>query len=363
MEQAVAAPTCSVKLADAGARVIKIERAEGDFARGYDKAAAGQSSYFVWLNRGKESLTLDIKNAEDKALLGRILAKADVFIQNLAPGAMARAGFGSAALREKHQRLITVDISGYGEEGDYATMKAYDLLVQAESGLAAITGHPAGPGRVGVSVADIACGMNAHAAVLEALISRGITGRGTGIAVSLFDGIADWMNVPLLYFEGTGRAPERVGLAHPSICPYGAFATADGALVLISIQNEREWAALCTGFLDAPELPAEPGWRSNNERVANRPVVDARVGQAFAGLTRDAAAARLNAAGIAYGFVNGVAELAAHPALRRLVVETPQGPVAMAAPAARLAQSDRAYGRVPALGEHSSAIRAEFSAP
>ncbi|MFC3029340.1 MULTISPECIES: CaiB/BaiF CoA transferase family protein [Roseomonadaceae] len=362
MEQAVAAPTCSVKLADAGARVIKIERAEGDFARGYDKAAAGQSSYFVWLNRGKESLTLDIKKAEDKALLARILAKADVFIQNLAPGAMARAGFGSAALREKHQRLITVDISGYGEEGDYAAMKAYDLLVQAESGLAAITGHPAGPGRVGVSVADIACGMNAHAAVLEALIARGITGRGTGIAVSLFDGIADWMNVPLLYFEGTGRAPERVGLAHPSICPYGAFATSDGALVLISIQNEREWAALCTGFLDAPELPAESGWRSNNERVANRPVVDARVGQAFARLTRDAAAARLNAAGIAYGFVNGVPELAAHPALRRLVVETPQGPVAMAAPAARLAQTDRAYGRVPALGEHSSAIRAEFSA-
>ena len=239
MEQAVAAPTCSVKLADAGARVIKIERAEGDFARGYDKAAAGQSSYFVWLNRGKESLTLDIKQAEDKALLARLLAKADVFIQNLAPGAMARAGFGSADLREKHPRLITVDISGYGEEGDYAAMKAYDLLVQAESGLAAITGHPAGPGRVGVSVADIACGMNAHAAVLEALIARGITGRGTGIAVSLFDGIADWMNVPLLYFEGTGRAPERVGLAHPSICPYGAFATADGALVLISILNER----------------------------------------------------------------------------------------------------------------------------
>ncbi|MBU8539949.1 CaiB/BaiF CoA transferase family protein [Falsiroseomonas tokyonensis] len=362
MEQAVAAPTCSVKLADAGARVIKIERAEGDFARGYDTAAAGQSSYFVWLNRGKESLTLDIKQPGDKALLARILARADVFIQNLAPGAMARAGFGSAELRAKHPRLITVDISGYGEEGDYAAMKAYDLLVQAESGLAAITGHPAGPGRVGVSVVDIACGMNAHAAVLEALIARSITGQGTGIAVSLFDGMADWMNVPLLYFEGTGKAPARVGLAHPSICPYGAFATADGALVLISIQNEREWAALCAGFLGEPGLATRPGWSSNNDRVANRPAVDAHVAKAFAGLTRDAAAARLNAAGIAYGFVNGVAELASHPALRRLVVETPNGPVPVAAPAARLAGQARSYGPVPALGAHSAAIRAEFAA-
>ncbi|WP_439599085.1 CaiB/BaiF CoA transferase family protein [Falsiroseomonas sp.] len=362
MEQAVAAPTCSVKLADAGARVIKIERAEGDFARGYDTAAAGQSSYFVWLNRGKESLTLDIKQPEDKALLARILARADVFIQNLAPGAMARAGFGSAALRERHPRLITVDISGYGEEGDYAAMKAYDLLVQAESGLAAITGHPAGPGRVGVSVVDIACGMNAHAAVLEALITRGITGQGTGIAVSLFDGMADWMNVPLLYYEGTGRAPERVGLAHPSICPYGAFATEDGALVLISIQNEREWAALCAGFLGEPGLATRPGWSSNNDRVANRPAVDAHVARTFATLTREAAAARLNAAGIAYGFVNGVAELANHPALRRLVVETPGGPVPVAAPAARLAGVARRYGPVPALGEHSARIRAEFPA-
>lgn len=362
MEQAVAAPTCSVKLADAGARVIKIERAEGDFARGYDTVAAGQSSYFVWLNRGKESLVLDIKQAADKALLARILAKADVFIQNLAPGATTRAGFGSAALRAQHPPLITVDISGYGEEGDYAAMKAYDLLVQAESGLASITGHPAGPGRVGVSVVDIACGMNAHAAVLEALIARSITGQGTGIAVSLFDGMADWMNVPLLYYEGTGRAPSRLGLAHPSICPYGAFATSDGALVLISIQNEREWASFCGGFLNQPGLTAQQGWRSNNERVANRPAVDAHVAAAFATLTRDAAAARLQAAGIAYGLVNGVAELATHPALRRMVVETPGGMVPMAAPAVRLAGITREYGPVPALGAHSAAIREEFAA-
>ena len=219
LEQAVAAPYCSSRLADAGARVIKIERPEGDFARGYDKAAKGLSSYFVWLNRGKQSLVADIKQPEDAALLHRILARADVFIQNLAPGAAARAGFGSEALRERYPRLITVDISGYGDTGDYATMKAYDLLVQAESGLAMITGHPAGPGRVGVSACDIACGMAAHAGVLEALIERGITGRGKGLKVSLFDGMADWMNVPLLFYEGTGEAPERLGLAHPSICP------------------------------------------------------------------------------------------------------------------------------------------------
>ncbi|PWS37394.1 carnitine dehydratase [Falsiroseomonas bella] len=361
MEQAVAAPTCSQKLCDAGARVIKIERREGDFARGYDTAAAGQSSYFVWLNRGKESIALDIKDPGDKALLARMVARADVFIQNLAPGALARAGFGSAELRAKHPRLITVDISGYGEEGDYARMKAYDLLVQAESGLASITGHPAGPGRVGVSVVDIACGMNAHAAVLEALIARGTTGQGAGIAVSLFDAMADWMNVPLAFFEGTGKAPQRVGLAHPSICPYGAFACADGALVLISIQNEREWAAFCAGVLGEPELPRRQGWRSNTERVENRNLVDSHVGAAFARLTRTDAARLLDSAGTAYGFVNGVAEFARHPALRRMEVPTPNGMVSLAAPAPRFAGAARQSGAVPTLDEHGAAIRAEFA--
>jgi crotonobetainyl-CoA:carnitine CoA-transferase CaiB-like acyl-CoA transferase len=362
MEQAVAAPTCSQKLAEAGARVIKIERREGDFARGYDTAAAGQSSYFVWLNRGKESIALDIKDPADKALLHRMLARADVFIQNLAPGALARAGFGSAELRAKHPRLITVDISGYGDSGAYSRMKAYDLLVQAESGLASITGHPAGPGRVGVSVVDIATGMNAHAAVLEALIARGITGQGAAIAVSLFDAMADWMNVPLLFFEGTGRAPARVGLAHPSICPYGAFTLADGAEVLISIQNEREWAGFCAGVLGEPDLPSREGWRSNNERVANRATVDAHVGAAFAGLTRAEAAARLDAAGTAYGFVNGVADLACHPALRRITAPTPNGPVSLAAPAVLMDGAPRGVLRVPALDEHGVAIRREFGA-
>ena len=361
LEQAVAAPYCSSRLADAGARVIKIERAEGDFARGYDKAAKGLSSYFVWLNRGKQSLVADIKHPDDAALLHRILARADVFIQNLAPGAAARAGFGSDALRERYPRLITVDISGYGDSGDYATMKAYDLLVQAESGLAMISGHPAGPGRVGVSACDIACGMAAHAGILEALIARGITGQGTGLKVSLFDGMADWMNVPLLFYEGTGRAPERLGLAHPSICPYGAFTTADGAMVLISIQNEREWAEFCARFLDEPNLPRRAGFETNVIRVANRPAVDAHVGATFAQLTRDQAAAKLRAANTAYGFVNTVAEFAHHPALRRVTVATPNGNVSIAAPPVISSDGPRGLGPVPAIGEHSDAIRAAFA--
>jgi itaconate CoA-transferase len=361
LEQAVAAPYCSSRLADAGARVIKIERPEGDFARGYDKAANGLSSYFVWLNRGKQSLVADIKDPNDAALLNRILAQADVFIQNLAPGAAARSGFGSGELRKRHPRLITVDISGYGETGDYASMKAYDLLVQAESGLAMITGHPAGPGRVGVSACDIACGMAAHAGVLEALIARGITGQGDALKVSLFDGMADWMNVPLLFYEGTGHAPARLGLAHPSICPYGAFETADHALVLISIQNEREWVEFCARFLDEPDLPKQTGFETNVIRVANRAVVDAHVGDTFRKLTRDQAAAKLRDANTAYGFVNDVAAFSRHPALRRETVDTPNGPVAIAAPPV-LRESPRHLGAVPAIGEHSAAIRAEFIA-
>ena len=361
LEQAVAAPYCSCKLADAGARVIKVERAEGDFARGYDASVHGLSSYFVWLNRGKQSLVADIKQQEDAALLHRLLAQADVFIQNLAPGAAERAGFGSAALRAKHPRLITVDISGYGEDNDYADMKAYDLLVQAESGLASITGHPAGPGRVGVSACDIACGMAAHSGVLEALIGRGITGQGTGLKVSLFDGMADWMNVPLLYFEGTGRAPKRMGLAHPSICPYGAFDTRDGSAVLVSIQNEREWKAFCAEFLREPDLPQRPGFETNTVRVANRTTVDAHVATVFASLTREEAAARLRAGNTAFGFVNDLASFSHHPALRRVRVQTPGGPAMVAAPPVIDTAGLRELGPVPRVGEHSAAIRTEFA--
>ena len=361
LEQAVAAPYCSSRLADAGARVIKIERPEGDFARGYDASVNGLASYFVWLNRGKESLVADIKDPADAALLHAILGRADVFIQNLAPGAAARAGFGSDALRRRYPRLVTVDISGYGEGHKYSDMKAYDLLVQAESGLAGITGHPAGPGRVGVSVCDIACGMAAHSAVLEALIARGVTGAGAKLEVSLFDGMADWMNVPLLYAEGTGRAPERVGLAHPSICPYGAFALADGALVLISIQNEREWRRFCADFLRDPDLPARSGFDTNNARVANRPAVDGLVAGVFAMLDRDEAAQRLREAGTAYGFVNSVLDLPRHPALRRVTVDTERGPASIVAPPALRDRQAPVLGPVPSIGQHSTAIRREFS--
>ena len=362
LEQAVAAPYCSSRLADGGARVIKVERPEGDFARAYDRAANGMATYFVWLNRGKQSLVADIKAPADAALLHRLLARADVFIQNLAPGAAARAGFGSEALRAANPRLITVDVSGYGDSGEYAAMKAYDLLVQAESGLAMITGHPAGPGRVGVSACDIACGMAAHAGVLEALIQRGITGRGKGLKVSLFDGMADWMTVPLLYLEGTGREPARIGLAHPAICPYGAFATKDESLVLIAIQNEREWAGFCALFLDEPDLPQRAGFQTNVERVANRPMVDAHIAATFATLTREAAAAKLRLANTAYGFVNDVAALAQHPALRRISVDTPVGPISVAAPPVISSDGPIQLGPVPAIGEHSAAIRAEFAA-
>jgi crotonobetainyl-CoA:carnitine CoA-transferase CaiB-like acyl-CoA transferase len=373
LEQAVAAPYCSARLADAGARVIKIERPEGDFARGYDTAVQGHSSYFVWLNRGKESLVADIKRPEDASLLHAVLAKADVFIQNLAPGAAARAGFGAGALRSRHHRLITMDISGYGDTGDYAAMKAYDLLVQAETGLASITGHPAGPGRVGVSIADIGCGMYAYTGVLEALLERGITGSGKQLKVSLFDAVADWMTVPLLYYEGTGQTPQRLGLAHPSICPYGAFATADAALVLISIQNEREWATFCTDFLDAPDLPRQPGFETNVIRVANRATVDHRVGATFAALTRDQAAAKLRAANTAYGFVNDLAALSRHPALRRAQVPLPGGGFAsIVAPAVQhagestnpgaISHDPISLGAIPAVGQNTAAIRREFAA-
>jgi crotonobetainyl-CoA:carnitine CoA-transferase CaiB-like acyl-CoA transferase len=361
LEQAVAAPFLSCKLADAGARVIKIERAEGDFARGYDDYAKGMSSYFVWLNRGKQSLVADIKNPDDAALLHRILARADVFIQNLAPGAAARAGFGSAELRARNPRLITVDISGYGEEGAYAEMKAYDLLVQAETALCSVTGRPEGPGRVGASVCDIACGMAAYAGVLEALLQRGITGRGSGLAVSLFDGMADWMNVPLLSFEGTGRAPPRIGLAHPSVAPYGAFGLADGGQVLISIQNEREWAAFCREVMRDPGFATDERFASNVARVRNRAALDAAIALVFATLDRAGITGRLNAAGTAYGFVNEVADLARHPALRRVSVDTPNGSVAYAAPPVRWADGQPSFGPVPAIGQHGAAIRQEFA--
>ncbi len=361
LEQAVAAPFCSSRMADAGARVIKIERAEGDFARGYDRFVKGGSTYFLWLNRGKESLVLDIKKPEDAALLHRILARADVFIQNLLPGAAERAGFGSAALRAKHPRLVTVDISGYGDEGPYAEMKAYDLLVQAESGLAEVTGAPEQPGRVGVSVCDIACGLYAYNAVLEALIKRGRTGQGSAIAVSLFDGMADWMTVPLLQFQYSGKAPVRMGLNHPSVAPYGLYSAGDGGGVLISIQNEREWARFRDQVVGRPDLAGDARFASNVARVANRPALDAILNEAFQKLTRQQLVDKLHQAQIAYGALNGVADLLKHPQLRRAVVDSEFGPVELIAAPARVAGDRPDYGPVPRLGQHSDAIRREFA--
>lgn len=362
LEQAVAAPYCTSRLADAGARVIKIERAEGDFARGYDHVAHGESAYFVWTNRGKESLCLDIKNADDRALLARIIAKADVFIQNLAPGAAGRAGFGSDELRKRHPRLITCDISGYGEDGPYRDMKAYDLLVQSETGLAAITGAPEGPGRVGVSVADIACGMNAHTAILQALYQRERTGLGSGIALSLFDSIADWMSVPLMHFEYGGTAPQRVGLNHPSIAPYGAYACGDGRQVVFSIQNEREWKTFCEVTLQRPDIAIDPRFDANPRRVAHRPELDAEIAGVFSALTQDQVIERLSQARIAFGRLNQVADLAEHSQLRRITTPTPSGPVQSVAPPIRWSGIDFTPGPVPAIGQHDQAIRQEFQA-
>jgi itaconate CoA-transferase len=362
VEQAVAAPYASSRLADGGARVIKIERPDGDFARDYDRVAKGQSAYFVWLNRGKESLALDIKDPDDAALLHRMVEKADVFIQNLSPGAAARAGFGSTELRLKFPRLITCDISGYGEEGPYRDMRAYDLLVQAESALCEVTGTPDGPGRVGVSVCDIACGMAVHAAILEALFHRERTGEGRAIASSLFDGMADWMNVPYLHEVYGGKAPERAGLHHPSIAPYGAYSTGDSKQVVFAIQNQREWARLCDEVLQLPNLASHKLFHDNVARVENRPALDAEIDSVFTALSRDEVVARLGDAKIAYGAVNNVADFAAHPQLRTVTLDTPEGDLVVIAPPAMIDGEPAQLGGVPALDADGSDIRREFAA-
>jgi formyl-CoA transferase len=358
LEQAVAAPTCACRLADAGARVIKIERPEGDFARGYDKLAKGESAYFVWLNRGKESVVLDLTKAEDKALLERMLAKADVFIQNLKPGAVGKLGFAIERLRRDYPKLICCSITGFGESGPFAKRKSYDLLVQAESGLASVTGGPEAPARVGVSVTDVAAGMNAYEAVLEAIIARGRTGEGATLSVSLFDAMADWMTVPLLHHEG-GQPPKRLGLAHPSIAPYGVFTSKDGVPILISIQNDREWRVLATDVMGDAALAADPRFAKLVDRVKHRAETDGKVAAAFAIMDVATLSKKLEAADIAFARVNDVAGLIAHPHLRRIEVETPHGPVSYPAPAPIRDQA-RSYGRIPALGEHTEEVRDEF---
>jgi formyl-CoA transferase len=358
LEQAVAAPMCSCRLADAGARVIKIERPEGDFARGYDDVVHGECSYFIWLNRGKESVVLDLAKLEDKALLGAMLARADVFLQNLKPGAVEKLGFPIEELRRKYPALICCSISGYGATGPLAQRKAYDMLIQADSGLASITGT-SDPSRVGVSVVDIATGMNAYEAILEALIGRGRTGEGATLSLSMFDAMADWMTVPLLQQEA-GKPPQRMGLAHTSISPYGAFKSRDGVLILISIQSDREWRVLAEKVLGDPMLARDPDFATNVERVRRRALTDGKVAAVFAANDAQALERKLEAADIAFARVNGPAELSRHPHLRRITIGTPSGPVSYPAPAERGASERRRYGAVPAVGEHTAKVRAEF---
>lgn len=361
LEQAVAAPLATCRMADAGARVIKIERPEGDFARDYDRAGGSVSSYFAWLNRGKQSLVLDLKQPADMALMRKLLAKADVFVQNLAPGAVDRLGLGAEALRAERPELITCDISSYGPDGPYALRKGYDLLIQAESGLASVTGSADAPGRIGVSVCDIATGMNAYAGVLEALIARDRTGAGASLHVSLFDAAAEWMATTLINYEASGRIPERIGLHHVGIAPYGVYAAGDGTAVLIAVQNEREWASFCRNVLGDAAIATDARFADNPSRVRNRGELNLLIDACFSRYDRPALAELLQGAQIAFAGVNTVADLAAHPHLRRISVETPGKTLSMPAPPVRTG-GPLQPGPTPALGEHSQSIRREFEA-
>lgn len=361
LEQAVAAPLCTARLQRAGARVIKVERAEGDFARQYDRAAKGASSYFIWTNQGKESLVLNIKSAEDQALLTRLIAAADVLVQNLKPGALARAGFDATTLSTLNPRLITCTITGYGNRDAVKHMKAYDLLVQAETGLVATSGGPGEPGRIGISVCDIGAGVTAHAAILEALIQRGITGRGKAIDISLFDVAAEWMSVPYIHARHGEGAPTRQGLKHPSIAPYGAYQTADGISTLVSIQNEREWLVFCRDVLKDSAVATHELYCDNPLRVANRATLDTTIHAALSSLSATQFRERLAAAEIAFAALNSVDDLVSHVALTTETARNEAGePVEL--PAHPFATDQSPHTRLPNIGEHTDAIRKEFSA-
>ena len=361
LEQAVAAPYCTSRLADAGARVIKIERAEGDFARGYDNQVIGQSAYFVWLNRGKESLVLDIKQAEDAELLENILSKADIFVQNLAPGAAERAGFGSETLRKRYPKLITVDISGYGEEGEYADMKAYDFLVQGESGLISVTGSPDAMGRVGASVCDIAAGMYSKIAVLEAIIKRYKTGEGSTIKTSMFGGMVEWLSPWLLHQAYGELSEQRIGLHHPAIAPYGAYECANGEQILIAVQNQREWRRLCDEVLKMPDLADDSKVCDNVARLSNRSFLDEKIKSVLSKISRDEVKKLLNNAKIAFGAVNTIEDVSNHPALRLIKTRTVQGEINVMAPPAQIIEDEDKVLAVPSIGQHTDSIRVEFS--
>ncbi len=361
MDQAVAAPFCASRLADAGARVIKIERPGGDFSRAYDSVVNGLSAYEVWLNRGKESIELDVKDTGDAALLHRMIDRADVFLHNLAPGAAARAGFGADVLRARNPGLITCEISGYGDEGPYKEMKAYDTLIQAESGVTSITGTPEHMARCGLPICDVTAGMYALIGILEALHQRAKTGEGTAIQVALFDGLAEYMQVPL-WHQTLGDKPfTRSGLDHPTIAPYGAFDCADGQ-VMIAVQNERDWVNLCTKVLGRPDMVDDPRFDAPGPRAANKAEMTAMIHEVFGKLPRADVMVRLTEAQIACSQVNDTADLAEHPQLRTTTGMTENGPVEFVASPMRFDGESQDFGPVPPLNAHGDSIRAEFAA-
>jgi crotonobetainyl-CoA:carnitine CoA-transferase CaiB-like acyl-CoA transferase len=364
LEQAVAAPLASRHLADLGARVIKLERVDGgDFARHYDHAVRGLASHFVWLNRGKESVAIDLKSDAGRDILARLLERADVFLHNLGPGAVDRLGFPSAALRTSHPRLVTCAMSGYGSTGPYRDKRAYDLLVQSEAALVAVTGTPEHPAKAGIPVADIASGMYTFANILAALLQRERTGEGAAFEVTMFDALVEWMGHPVLATDGTGQAPPRVGLSHPVIAPYDAYPTADGHEVVIGIQNDREWARLVTEVIGRPELATDPEFATNVARVRNRAEVDATVAEAIGKLGIDDAVSALDDARIASARLNEVKDLLAHPQLvardRWRTASTPVGDVRVTrSPMEPVGEAPTLP--VPELGAHTSAVLTEL---
>jgi len=365
LEHAIAAPFCTRQLADLGARVIKIERpGSGDFARGYDQRVRGLASHFVWTNRSKESLTLDLKHPEAGSIIGKLLEGADVLVQNLAPGAAARLGLSFDALHRRLPRLIVCDISGYGDSGPYCDKKAYDLLIQSESGFLSVTGTPEEPCKAAISIADISAGMYAYSGILAALLLRGRTGTGTRIEISLLETMIEWMGYPLYYaFEGAAPPP-RSAAAHATIFPYGPFPVGDGTSVMLGLQNEREWNVFCTTVLQRPALAADPRFSSNSKRVAARTQLRALIADAFSSLTAAQVTARLEAAQIANAHLNEISDVWNHPQLnarrRWSAVQTPAGMIAALRPPGLPEGCEPRMDAVPALGQHSTAILAEL---
>jgi itaconate CoA-transferase len=365
LEQAVAAPFATRQFADLGARIIKIERPEvGDFARAYDENVRGMSAYFVWLNRGKQSLTLDMKHPAAAEIMQRLLAQADIFIQNLAPGAAERLGLGWGALSERFPRLIVCDISGYGDAGPYRDKKAYDLLIQSEAGLLSITGTPEQPSKVGASIADICTGMYAYSGVLSALLQRGRSGKGSRVEVAMFEALCEWMIQPLLYAHFAGKPIPRTGADHASIVPYGRFTAADGKDVMMGIQNEREWSAFCDKVLGRPELARDPRFDSNTRRLSNREPLLAIVREVFGSMSAEALVARLDAAGIANARMNEMSEVWDHPQLRErgrwTEMGSPVGAIPVLRPPATHSDFSPVVGEVPAVGSHTDTILSEL---